>query len=124
MRLTRWVLLIGMVVGLGCLQVAQRNAVFMKGYAVGERTHRLHTQQTDVSWLQVQVAGLSSPVHLSQVAKERQLKLVARATLWPAHAVAAGALPDAIADEHGTSGGTLMAALDRDAVADDHDTSD
>ena len=124
MRLTRWLLLIGLVVGLGCLQVAQRNAVFMKGYAVGERTHRLLTQQTDVSWLQVQVAGLSSPTHLSQVAKERQLKLVARSTLWPAHTVAAGALPDALTNERSTLGGMLMAALDRDAVADDHDTSD
>ena len=123
MRLTHWFLLIGAVVGLGCLQVAQRNAVFMKGYAVGERIHRLHTQQTDVSWLHVQVEELSSPTHLSQVAKERQLKLVAWSMLSPTPSVAAGALPDAVSDERDTSGGTLMAALDRDGAGDD-DTSD
>lgn len=77
MRLSRWFLAIACVVGLGCLQVAQRTAIVMKGYALGERMHRVHTQATDVSWETMEVAGLSSPAHLSQVAQERRMNLVA-----------------------------------------------
>lgn len=81
MALSRWLALVGLLVGLGCLQVAQRNAVFLKGYAVGERQHRLHAAETDVSWATAQVVGLSSPTHLAHLAQERQLKLVAWSTL-------------------------------------------
>ena len=81
MRLTRWMTLIGLIVGLGCLQVTQRNAIVLKGYAVGERMSRLHDQEADVSWLNMQVVGLTSPAHLSRIAKERRLNLVARVTL-------------------------------------------
>ena len=84
MRLTHWMALIGLVVGLGCLQVTQRNALVFKGYAVGERMGRVHRQEADVSWLNMRVVGLTSPTHLSQVAKERRLNLVARMTLPPA----------------------------------------
>ena len=85
MRLTHWLTLIGLVVGLGCLQVTQRNALVLTGYAVGERLTRVHRQEADVSWLNMQVVGLTSPAHLSRIAKERQLNLVARVTL-PAEA--------------------------------------
>lgn len=119
MRLRPWFLLIGVIVGLGCLQVAQRNAVLMKGYAVGERTRHLHTQQTDVSWLNVQVTGLASPVHLAQVAQERQLKLVAWSTLSSDRVTAADVMPG----REPAKGQTLMAALDRESAAGD-DTSD
>ena len=81
MRLTHWMMLIGLVVGIGCLQVAQRNAIVLKGYAVGERLSRIHRQEADVSWLNMQVVGLISPAHLSQVAKARRLNFVARTTL-------------------------------------------
>lgn len=77
MRLSRWVFLIGTVVGLGCLQVAQRTAAFMRGYALGDRLERLQAQQTDVSRLRVEVVRLSSPVQLADVAETRRLKLVA-----------------------------------------------
>ena len=88
MPLSRWTMLVALLVGLGCLQVSQHNALFMKGYAVGERMGRVHTQETDVSWLQARVIGLTSPSHLARVSQERQLKLVARSTLSPAPASA------------------------------------
>lgn len=81
MKLSSWTVLIGLLVGLGCLQVTARNAVVLKGYAVGERTDRLHDQETDLAWLRADVQALRSPVRLSAVAQERQLKLVARSTL-------------------------------------------
>lgn len=81
MALGRWLLLIGTVVGLGCLQVAQRNALMVTGYAVGEGRAQVHAKQTEVSWAGARVAGLSSPVHLAEVAQERRLKLVAWSTL-------------------------------------------
>ena len=84
MRLSHWAALIGVVVGLGCLQVAQRNAVVLKGYAVGERMARVHHDETDALWLNAQVVELASPTHLSQVARERRLKFVAWSTLSPA----------------------------------------
>ena len=83
MLLSRWMLLIGVVVGLGCLQVAQRNAIFLKGYAVGDRIDQVHTQETEVSWLGARVVGLESPTRLSQLAQERHLKLVAWSMLPP-----------------------------------------
>jgi hypothetical protein len=81
MRLTQWLLLIGIVTGLGCLQVAQRNALFLKGYAVGERVQRVHAKETDVSWLSARVVEMTSPVRLADIAQERRLKLVARAMM-------------------------------------------
>jgi hypothetical protein len=81
MRLSRWGVLLGCVVGLGCLQVAQRTAIVMKGYALGERVHGVHTQQTDMLLKTVEVTGLSSPRHLSGVVRERRMNLVAWAAL-------------------------------------------
>ena len=112
MRLRHWLLLIGGVVALGCLQVAQRTAVVMKGYAVGDGIRRLHARQTDVSWLNVQIAELSSPARLAQVAKDRQLKLVAWSTLSPAPPPA------------GQPAMRTLAALSRDEAAGGDDTDD
>ncbi len=81
MRLSHWIALIAVMVGIGFLRVSQRNALILKGYAVGERLQRVHAKETDVTWLTVQVDGLASPTHLAQVAEERRLKLVARSTL-------------------------------------------
>ena len=77
MRLSHWFALIGLLVAVGCLQVAQHNALFLSGYAVGGRLARVHAQQNDVSWLSAQVVGLASPTHLANVAEDRGLKLVA-----------------------------------------------
>ncbi|MBI2495437.1 MAG: hypothetical protein HYW10_02570 [Candidatus Omnitrophica bacterium] len=72
------------MVGLGCLQVAQRNAVFLQAFAVGERLRDLHAQENDVSWSNARIIGLTSPLRLAQIAEERRLKLVAWLRLPPA----------------------------------------
>lgn len=81
MPLSRWMVLIASVVALGCLQVAQHNAMFLQGYAVGERTEHLHAQQTSLAWLDARVTGLASPAQLAQTAQERHLTLIAWSTL-------------------------------------------
>lgn len=77
MPVSRWMALIGLLVALGCLQVAQRNALFMNSYTVGERMQRVHAQENEVAWLSTQVTGLASPMRLADIAKERRLTLVA-----------------------------------------------
>lgn len=77
MRYTRWLLVIAGVAGFGCLQVAQRTAIVLKGYALGERLDRVHTQLTTMSLEQVEVEGLSSPAHLAQVARDQRMNFVA-----------------------------------------------
>lgn len=81
MSLSRWMVLIGLVVGLGCLRVTQHHAVVFKGYAVGDRVSRLHDQHNEVAWLSAQIAGLASPAHLGEVAQQRRVKFIARSTL-------------------------------------------
>ena len=81
MKLSRWMAFLGVVVGFGCLKVAQRNAIVLKSYAVGERMDRMHRQETDAMWLNAQVVGLASPTHLSQVVQEQKRKFVAWSTL-------------------------------------------
>ncbi|MDP3703521.1 MAG: hypothetical protein Q8R78_03975 [Candidatus Omnitrophota bacterium] len=77
MRYTRWLLVIAGVAGFGCLQVAQRTAIVLKGYALGERLDRVHTQLTTMSLEQVEVEGLSSPAHLAQVERDQRMNFVA-----------------------------------------------
>ena len=77
MRYTRWLLVIAGVTGFGCLQVAQRTAIVLKGYALGERMDRVHTQRTTMSLERVEVEGLSSPAHLAQVARDQRMNFVA-----------------------------------------------
>ena len=98
MRLSRWVTLIAILVGLGCLQVSQRNAIFLKGYALGERTDHMHTQETDLSWLHASVVGLKSPTHLARVAGDRGLKFEARKTVSATPVPATGPIQLAISD--------------------------
>ena len=83
MNQTRWLVVIAAVGLLGCLQVAMRNGVILKSYALGERVEHARSQDTVVSHLGVQISELISPVHLSQIAKERRLKLVAWSKLKP-----------------------------------------
>lgn len=123
MALSRWLLLIGAVVGLGCLQVAQRNVLMMRGYAIGEGRAQVHAKDAEVSWANARVAGLASPVHLAQVAQERRLKLVAWSTLSDSDR---GGLTDEMLQRAAGRGRvpaaepmTSLAALgDRDATAD------
>ena len=130
MRLSRWLSLIALVMGVGCLQVAQRNAVFLGAYALGERASRLHGQTTDVAWLHARVIALASPMHLAQVAQERRLKLVAWSTLAPAAAVGSDAALGRAeeralrADNHMVGPLVHMAAVDPGRADTDDEVSD
>jgi hypothetical protein len=90
MRLSRWFMLIAVLVAIGAMQVGQRNAVVLQAYALRERVDRVHVETTDVSWLSAEVDGLASPESLSRIATERELKFVAWATLDPEPAVPVG----------------------------------
>ena len=81
MRLSGWMGLIAALVGIGALQVSQRTAIVLSGYAVGSRMERVHDKETEVAWLDANVTGLASPGHLADVAKERRLNMVARSML-------------------------------------------
>ena len=116
MKLAHWFLLIGLLMVVGLLQVTQRNAVLLEGYAVGDRVRQLHAQETQLSWLRAQVVGLRSPTHLAEVAQERKLKLVAWSTFSPAPTLAA--VPRVGSLVH------LAANTPSDVAADDGDTSD
>ncbi len=83
MRFTRWLAIIGMLVSIGMLKAVQRNALLLKGYALGDRVERAHQEETDVSWLEARVLHLTSPDHLSETAQARHLNLVAWSTLAP-----------------------------------------
>ncbi|MDP3722242.1 MAG: hypothetical protein Q8R91_01930 [Candidatus Omnitrophota bacterium] len=111
MSLPRWLTLIAVLVGVGCLQVAVRNAVILRGYAVGERLQRLHRQEGDLSWLTTKVAGLSSPASLARVAREHHPNLVAWRTL-PEPSAASVVSP------------ASLGRRDQLARAGDHDASD
>ena len=87
MRLSRWMILIALFVSLGCLQVAQRTAMVLKGYAVGERMQRVHAQENEIAWLDARVTGLGSPSRLARAQEDRQLKLVAWSRLSPGPAL-------------------------------------
>ena len=96
MALSRWLLLVGIMVGVGCLQVAQRNAIVLKGYEIGQRIQQVHAHETQLEWLSTRVTGLASPTQLSKVAQDRRLALVAWATL-------SGATPQRLADAGASS---------------------
>ena len=81
MNLRRWFLLVAVLVGVGCLQVAQRTAVLLNGYAVGARMERVHAQAADLAWLRNDVTSLTSPTRLARVARDRRLTFVAWSTL-------------------------------------------
>ncbi len=83
MRLSRWLILVAAMVVFGGLKVMQHNALFLKGYAVGERLQRLRTMEHDVTWINAHVVGLSSPHRLFAVMEQRELKLVAWSPLIP-----------------------------------------
>ena len=83
MTIPRWLLLIAIMVGIGGAQVAQHNALWLQGYAVGTQMQQVHAMEGDVSWLNAQVIGLASPARLANVAQEKHLDLVAWAALTP-----------------------------------------
>lgn len=81
MKLARWLTAIGVVVAVGMLQVAQKNTVYLKGYALGDRIEKAHKEQTEIGWLETRVLRLTSPEHLSDTAQERHMGLVAWSVL-------------------------------------------
>lgn len=83
MTLSRWLRVLGAVVVIACARVAQHQALYDRGYAVGERVERLHVQGTEVAWLQADVNGLAAPAQLAKASRDRHLKLVARRELAP-----------------------------------------
>lgn len=98
MRLAHWFILIGILVGVGCLKVAQRTAILRGGYAVAQGEARVHAAEGDLRWTQATVVGLSGPARLSQVAQERHHELVAWTT-WPASPRLAGLPEEASRDD-------------------------
>ena len=81
MSLSRWLIVLGLAVGIGMLITAQRIAVFMEGYVVGERMHQVHEEEVALGWVNHQVTGASSPVNLARDAQSRHLNLVASSSL-------------------------------------------
>lgn len=78
MAVKKWAIAIGLMVGLGLLQVAQRNALLLEGYALGERVEQMHKDQVVLHWLQADVTRLGSPSALADAAQTRKWKFVAR----------------------------------------------
>ena len=81
MRLSRWLGLVGILVVIGCLQVAQRTAITLQGYRVGAQLSELQTQGADIAWRNAQVASLLAPAHLAEVVHEGGMKFVAWSTV-------------------------------------------
>ena len=121
-------MLIGTLVGLGCLQVAQHNAIVLSGYAAGDRLNKVHAKETEVGWLNAQVTGHLSPVALDQAVQERRLNLVAWSTWRPDQSIAAETSPASVAvagsDATSSRGIGRLAAVDPSQSTDSGDTSD
>jgi hypothetical protein len=77
MRLSHWFMLVGLLVGVGCLKVAQRTAILRSGYAVAQGEERVHAAEGDLRWTQATVIRLSGPARLSRAAQERHPEMVA-----------------------------------------------
>lgn len=78
MAIKKWTIAIGLMALLGCLQVAQRNALLLHGYALGERVEQMHEDQVVLHWLQADVTRLGSPSALADAAQAHKWKFVAR----------------------------------------------
>lgn len=100
MPLARGLVMVAVLVALGCLQVAQRNALLVKGYRVGSLTAQVHAQETQLALRRAEVAGMASPQALARAAAQRHLKLVAWETVdhQPPGLRVAAAAPDADGD--------------------------
>ena len=81
MALRHWLAGLAVVVGLGLLKVAERNALLLQGSLLGERMSRLHETESEMGWARARVATLRSPMRLSMIAQERYSTLVAWSTL-------------------------------------------
>jgi hypothetical protein len=86
MPLSRWLALIGLVVAIGCLRIAQRTHLVLQGYALGALERRAHTQQAQLQWLSARVEGLGGPGQLMRESAQRPLVRVAALEPAPAGA--------------------------------------
>ena len=73
--------LLGCAVGIGMLMTAQRMAVFMEGYLVGQRMRQAHEQEVALGWIDNTVTGSSSPTALARQERDRQWNFVAWSSL-------------------------------------------
>ena len=106
--LSRWMLLIAIMVGVGCVRVAQQTALVMEGYQVGDLLRQLCAQQGEWLWARAQMVGLQAPARLAHTMEDRQLKLVAWLRLPPVPSSIGGPGPALRAD--GPSVRPLMAS--------------
>ena len=77
MRPRQWFILIGIMVALGTIKVAQHTAIWQKAYALGRQADAFHVLETETQWLNTQVAALRSPAHLITAMREERMNLVA-----------------------------------------------
>lgn len=127
MKLNRWLAALAILIGIAMLQVAQRNAVYLKGYSLGERIKQAHKDQTEVAWLETKVLKLTSPDNLSEAAQERNLKLVAWSMLTPEQISLLADDAPAQASVAGDIAASRVPAADSAVqvqLADGHDTTD
>ena len=108
MNMKRWMVLIGGMVLIGVARVAQHTSLRLQSYAVGQRTVRLHELDNQTQWMEAQVVGAQSPLHLARLAKERKLNLVAWSSMpAPTPMIGRAALPApmrvALESAHGQS---------------------
>jgi len=101
MKVSRWALAIGVLVGCGLLQVQGRHAMLIKGYDVGAREAAMVASQNDVRRLAMEVGYLESPRRLAEAAREQQLTLVAQTALPAPPVSAAAGTQVAFADTEG-----------------------
>ena len=121
MPLGRWFLLIGLMMGLGMLRVAQQNALVVSGYALGTRAERLHDQDVQMEHLRADVLELTSPVHLADVAREQRMKFVAWTSVAPVKSIAR---LNSSEEVPATPSPAHMVAMDTQAPSEQHDPAD
>ncbi|MBI2885524.1 MAG: hypothetical protein HYY15_05070 [Candidatus Omnitrophica bacterium] len=97
-KLRRWLFVLGILVAVGMLRVAQQTAVWRAAYRVGADVQRLHALENETAWLHADVLSLHSPTRLAGMMRNRrdQDKLVAWSELpnAPARMRVAQAEPD------------------------------
>jgi len=81
MTFRQCLLMIGLLAGLGAVQVSQQTAIRLKAYALGRLEERCHQLENEALWLKAKVVALQSPTNLTSVMKSRQLDFVAWSTL-------------------------------------------
>ena len=89
MTFGRWLSLVGLVVAIGMMKVAQETSLALDAYRTGRAYAKLHDAETDARWLETKVVALQSPIALASTMKERHVQLVAWSRLTTPLAVAA-----------------------------------